>query len=127
MKILDHDQAKYIPTQELTADKIRASKNSNWKWYCWFHENKWKNDLSEKVKLISTKRINRFDKYRILNGAKYFFSDVLQNYLIYISANKYIEFFSGTLEIYSWNTTGISKENNENPPGVKPKFCYNFH
>ena len=29
MKILDHDQAKYIPTQELTADKIGASKNSN--------------------------------------------------------------------------------------------------
>ena len=67
------------------------------------------------------------NKYRILNGAKYFFSDVLQNYLIYISANKYIEFLSGTLEIYSWNTTGISKENTENPPGVKPKFSYNFH
>ena len=36
------------------------------------------NDLSEKVKLISAKRIsNRF------NGAKYIFLDELQNYLVF--------------------------------------------
>ena len=36
----------------------------------------------------------------ILNGGKCFSSGVLQNYLEVISANKYIEYFSKTQQIY---------------------------
>ena len=36
----------------------------------------------------------------------YFYSNVLQNYLVFISANKYMKFFSGTRGIYSWKSKG---------------------
>ena len=42
----------------------------------------------------------------------YFYSNVLQNYLVFISANKYIKFFSGTREIYSWKSKGILEKKN---------------
>ena len=39
------------------------------------------NELSEKVKLISIKGLTKYliNKYSILDGAKYFSSDILQN------------------------------------------------
>ena len=39
------------------------------------------NELSEKVKLISTKGLTKYliNKYSILDGAKYFSSGILQN------------------------------------------------
>ena len=50
------------------------------------------------------------NKYRILNGAKYFSVGVFQNYLVFISANKYWKFFSGTTQIYSWKSKGTWEE-----------------
>ena len=44
-------------------------------------------DFERKVKIISTKGLTADleNKYSILNGAKYFSSDGLRNYLVYIS------------------------------------------
>ena len=61
------------------------------------------NELSEKVKAMPTKGLTKdlINRYSILNGAKYFYSGILQNYLIFIPAKKYIKCFSGTTRIYS--------------------------
>ena len=45
-------------------------------------------------------------RFSILNGAKYFFSGVLQYYLVFISANEYSKFFSQTTQTYSWKSKG---------------------
>ena len=62
-------------------------------------------ELLKKVKEISTKRLrnNLINEYSVLNDAKYF-SEILQNYFITISAKKYIKYFSGTTRIYSWKS-----------------------
>ena len=59
------------------------------------------NELSKKVESISTKGLTKdlINKYKILNGTKYFSSAILQNYLVFISGNKYFKFFSGTTDI----------------------------
>ena len=61
------------------------------------------NDLSQKATLISTKDLtkNLANKYNILNGTKYFSSDGLQIYLVFISINKYLPFFSSTTKNFS--------------------------
>ena len=53
------------------------------------------NELSNKVEAISTKEITNdwINKCKILNGIKHFSSGILQNYLVFISANKYFTFF----------------------------------
>ena len=55
-------------------------------------------ELSEKVELIPTKGLTKdlINGYSLLKDAKYFSSCVLQNYLVFISANKYSNFFSRT-------------------------------
>ena len=60
-------------------------------------------ELSEKVEVISTKRLTKdlINGYSILKEAKYFSSGAFQIYLVFISDNKYIEFFSGIQQIYS--------------------------
>lgn len=60
------------------------------------------NKLSEKVKPMSTKELieNSINKYSVLNNAKYFSSGVLKNYQVFISANKSVEFFIGTDQIF---------------------------
>ena len=70
--------------------------------------------LSEKVKLISTKALTEdlINKYSVLNVSKYFSSSVLQNYLAFIPVNKYADVFSGTNQIYSWKSKGISEIKN---------------
>ena len=54
------------------------------------------------TKVLSTKVLTKdmVNKYRILNGAKYFSSGVLQNYIVFISANKSIELSIGGQPIY---------------------------
>ena len=49
-------------------------------------------ELSKKVKTISAKLLTRdlINKFSILNGAKYFFSWIFQNYLLFIPAKEYI-------------------------------------
>ena len=53
------------------------------------------------------------DKFSILNEVKYFPLGIFQNYLVFIPAKKYIEYFSGTTRIISWKSNGISQEDNE--------------
>ena len=45
------------------------------------------NELSKKVKPISTKELKRYliDKFSILNGSKYFYSGIFQIYLVFIN------------------------------------------
>ena len=59
------------------------------------------NELSKKVKGISTKELTKdlINGYKILNGAKYFPSGIFQNYLVFIPVEKYIKYFSGTTRI----------------------------
>ena len=56
------------------------------------------NELSKKVKTISTKVLTKdlIDKISIVNGAKYFSLGLFQNYLAFISAKKYIKYLSDT-------------------------------
>ena len=59
-------------------------------------------ELSKKVELISTTGLTEdlIIKCKILNGAKYFYSDILKNYLVFISTNKYVEFLSNIPNIF---------------------------
>ena len=54
------------------------------------------------------------NKSNIFNRAKYFPSRIFQNYLVFISAKKYIKYFSSTTGIDSWKSNGMSEENIEN-------------
>ena len=50
------------------------------------------------------------NKFSILNGENYFYSGIFQNYLVLISAKKYIKYFSSTTRIDSRKSNGISEE-----------------
>ena len=50
----------------------------------------------------------------ILNEAKYFFSGICQNYLVFIPAIIYIQYFSDTNQINSSKSKGMSENNIEN-------------
>ena len=47
----------------------------------------------------------------ILNGSKYFYSGIFQNYLVFIPAKKYIKYFSSTTRVNSWKSNGMLEEN----------------
>ena len=47
---------------------------------------------------------------KILNGAKYFSSGIIQNYLVFIPAKKYIKYFNDTSRIYLLKSNGMSEE-----------------
>ena len=70
------------------------------------------NEPSKNVKAISTKRLikNLINKFSILNRAKYFSFRIFQNYLIFVPAEKYIKYFSGTTQVESWKSNGMSEE-----------------
>ena len=74
------------------------------------------NEISEKAKAISAKGLTKdlINKYSILNGAKYFYLGILQNYFVFVSAKTYIKYFSGTTEIYLWKSNGMSEKGIEN-------------
>ena len=59
------------------------------------------NELSEKVKAISTTDLTKdlINGYKTLNGAKYFSSGMFHNYLVFIPAKRYIKYFSGTTRL----------------------------
>ena len=82
------------------------------------------NELSKKVKAISTKGL--IDKFTILNGAKCFSSGIFQNYLVFIPANKHIKYFTGTTRIESWKSDGMSKESIENITKSDSNFAPTF-
>ena len=63
-------------------------------------------------KLLSTKGLTEdlLNKYKVLNGAKYFSSGVLPNYLAFTSANICFKFFSRALEIVHGNLQKYQKK-----------------
>ena len=74
------------------------------------------NKPSEKIKAISTKGLIKdlINGYKILNGARYFSSEVLQNYLIFLSNKKYFRLFTNTSQVLSRKSKGFSEEIIEN-------------
>ena len=84
--------------------------------------------MNYKKKLeISTKglTIDLRDKFNILDGAKYFSSGIFQNYL-FIPDEKYIKYFNGTNQIYSWKSNGMSEESIENITTSNGPFAPTF-
>ena len=65
-------------------------------------------------------------KFSIVNGTKYFSSEIFQNYLVLIPAEKYIKYFSGTTWIDSWKSNGMSEENIENITKSDSNFAPTF-
>ena len=65
---------------------------------------------------MSTKGLIKYfiNKFNILNGAKYFSSQIFQNSLAFIPAIKHIKYFHGSTQIYSWKSNGTSEESIEN-------------
>ena len=66
------------------------------------------------------------NKFSILNGGKSFSSGIFQNYLIFITAERYIKYFSGTTRINSWKFNGMSGENIENITKSDSNFAPTF-
>ena len=66
------------------------------------------------------------NKFGILNGAKYFFSGIFQNCLVFIPTKKYIKHFSGTTWIDSWKSNGMSEEDIENITKSGSNFAPTF-
>ena len=67
-------------------------------------------------KAISTKGLTKdlTNGYKILNGAKYFFSETLQNNLIYFSYKKCFRFFTNTFKDLWRKSIGLSEESIKN-------------
>ena len=74
------------------------------------------NELSKKGEAILTKGSTKdlINGYKILNGAKYFSSGILQNYLIFLSTKKYFRFLTNTSQVSSWKSQELSEESIEN-------------
>ena len=107
------DIADFVKKKTDFNDKL---KNLNTK----FTSNKTKNllvennldELCEKVKVISSKGLvqDLINKYKILNGAKKIFSSILQNCLVFISANKHLNISGNTFAptlIHSYPLTDV--------------------
>ena len=54
------------------------------------------------------------NKFSILNGAKYFSSGILQNYLVFIPVKNDVKYLHATTQVYMWKLNGMSGENVEN-------------
>ena len=132
-KITDHSHDEYIATPEfnkLTAENFAArlkqanlackSDIANFEYKTDF-DNQIKNvtsrknelnELSNKVKAISTKALTKdlIDKFSIINETKYSSLGIFQNYLVFIAAIKYIKYFPGTNQIYSWKSNRMSEK-----------------
>ena len=66
------------------------------------------------------------NKFSILNGSKYFSSEISQNYLEFIPAKKYTKYFSGTTQIDSFKSNGMPAENIENITKSDSNFAPTF-
>ena len=66
------------------------------------------------------------NKFIILNGAKYFSSEIFQNYLVFIPANKYIKYISVTTRIDSWKSNEMSEESREIITKSDSNFAWTF-
>ena len=85
-------------------------------------------NYQKKVKAILTKGLTKdlINGYKIFNGARYFFSGIFQNYLVFIPAKKYIKYFNGTTQIYSCKSNGMSEEIIENIAKSNSIFAPSF-
>ena len=86
------------------------------------------NELSKQVKAVSTKVLTKdlVNKFGILNGAKYFCTEILQNYLLLIPTKKYIKYFTSTTWTESWKSNGILEESIENITKSNSNFAPTF-
>ena len=86
------------------------------------------NELSKKVKEISTKGLTKdlTNKFSFLIAAKYFSSGTFQNYVVFISAKKYIKYSRGTTRINSWKSNGTSEKNIKNITKSDSNFAPTF-
>ena len=66
------------------------------------------------------------NKVSILNGAKYFYSGIFQNYLVFVPAKKCIKYFCGTTRIESWKSNAMSEENIETITKSDRNFVLTF-
>ena len=55
-----------------------------------------------------------FPKPGILNGAKQFSSGIFQDYSVFVSAKKYLKYFSVTTRIDLWKSNIMSEESFKN-------------
>ena len=87
-------------------------------------------ELLDKVELKLTKGLTKYliNWYSILEETKYFSLglSVLQNYLVFISANKYSEYFIGTKEMHSWKSKGTLEEWTKNSSWSNNSFALNL-
>ena len=74
------------------------------------------NDLSENIKLISTIGLTKdlINDYSVLNSWKYFSSNGLNNYLVFIAVNKYFSFIEAPREFINKNLKKMSEETIKN-------------
>ena len=66
------------------------------------------------------------NKFNTLNGVNYFSSGIIQNYLVFVPAKKYIKYFSGTTWIDSWRSNEMLEENIENITKSDSNFAPTF-
>ena len=66
------------------------------------------------------------NKFSILIVAKYFSLGILQNYLAFIPAKKYIKYFSTTTWIELWKSYKISEKNFKNKTKSNSNFLQTF-
>ena len=85
-------------------------------------------NYQKKLKKKSTNGLTKdlINKLCILNGAKYFYLGIFQNYLVFLSTKKYIKYFSGTTRINSWKSDEMSEENIENITKSNSFFAQTF-
>ena len=66
------------------------------------------------------------NQFSIFNRAKYFSSGIFQNYLVFISAKKFIKYFGSTTRIDSWKSNRMSEGNIENITKSDSNFAPTF-
>ena len=85
-------------------------------------------NYQKKLKQYQQKGLTKdlINKFNILNGAKYISLGIIQNYLAFALAKKYIKYFTGTTRIESWKSNGMSEENIENLTKSDSNFAQTF-
>ena len=82
----------------------------------------------QKIKAISKKGLTKdlFNKFSIINGAKYLSSGMFQSCLVSITAKNHIKYLHVTTTIHSWKSCGISEESTKNITKSDSNFVPSF-
>ena len=85
-------------------------------------------NYQKKLKQYQQKGLTKdlINKFNILNGAKYISLGIIQNYLAFALAKKYIKYFTGTTRIESWKSNIMSEESIEYITKSGSDFCPTF-